>query len=86
MVDLLVLTTLNQVLFVRKLYISFFTKQPILMRRSAVLILLLLLVFPVLRVVFPLAKLSTMKLATATSDYLPWPPWAAQQEHRHLRI
>jgi len=37
--DLLVLTSLYQLLFKLKLYFSFFTKQPTLMRRSTVLIL-----------------------------------------------
>ncbi len=36
-IDLLVLTSLDQLLFILKLYISIFTKQPILMRRSIVL-------------------------------------------------
>jgi hypothetical protein len=45
-VDLLVLTSLDQVLFILKLYFSFFTKQPILMRRSTVRILPRQLVFP----------------------------------------
>ncbi len=40
-VDLLVLTSLDQLLFILKLCISIFTKQPILMRRSTVLSILL---------------------------------------------
>ncbi len=45
-VDLLVLTSLDQLLFILKLYFSFNTKQPILMRRSIVLSHPLQLGFP----------------------------------------
>jgi hypothetical protein len=36
-VDLLVLTSLNQLLFILKILLTFVTKQPTLMRRSTVL-------------------------------------------------
>jgi hypothetical protein len=45
-VDLFVLNSLDQLLFTLKLYLSIFTKQPIIMRRSTVLSLPLQLVFP----------------------------------------
>jgi hypothetical protein len=46
MIDLLVPTSLDQLLFILKLYFSFFTKQPLLMRRSTALSLPLQKGFP----------------------------------------
>ncbi len=46
-VDLLALTSLDQLLFILKISFSFLVKQPILMRRSTVLSLSFQLVFPV---------------------------------------
>jgi hypothetical protein len=46
MVDLLVLTSLEELLFILKILLSFFTKQATLIRRSTVLSLLSQLIFP----------------------------------------
>jgi len=55
-VDLLVLTSLDQLIFILKILFSFLTKQATLMRRSTVLILPTQLVFPAQRFGFnPLA-------------------------------
>ncbi len=45
-VDLLELTSLDQLLFILKILLTFFTKQPTLMRRSTVLSLPIQLEFP----------------------------------------
>ncbi len=58
-VDLLVLTSLDRVLFILKILFNFLKKQATLTRRSTVLSLLLKLVFPAL-------ALNVVKFLTAT--------------------
>ncbi len=45
-VDLLILTSLDELIFILKMFVTFFTKQAALMRRSSVLNLPLQSVFP----------------------------------------
>ncbi len=62
--DLLVISSLDQLLFMLKIFVVLFTKQATLMRWSAVLVLPPQIVFPDIRVVFNYLVVSLHALTT----------------------
>jgi hypothetical protein len=84
MADLLVLTSLDQLLLIMKILFMCLTKQGILMRRSTVLSLPFQFVFPgrTHKLYLHWRRLRDNAVVVACDSdikqYLPWPPWVTR--------